>query len=99
MAYIVKAYRSAVGKAGRGGFSTYRSDDLAVEVIQYLMAQALIYHLQKYQDVDVNVGQTPLKKVLVNELHLSEHAGLQFQLPTGQFLFVYQGVIQDYPIL
>jgi len=39
MAYIVKAYRSAVGKAGKGGFSHYRSDDLAVDVIRHLMAQ------------------------------------------------------------
>lgn len=38
-AYIVKAYRSAVGKAKRGGFKNYRSDDLAVDVIQYLMQQ------------------------------------------------------------
>ncbi len=38
MSYIVKAYRSAVGKAGRGGFSTYRSDDLAVDIIRHLMA-------------------------------------------------------------
>jgi acetyl-CoA acyltransferase len=39
MSYIVKAFRSAVGKAGKGGFSHYRSDDLAVDVIRYLMAQ------------------------------------------------------------
>lgn len=37
MAFIVKAFRSAVGKAFKGGFSTYRSDDLAVDVIRYLM--------------------------------------------------------------
>jgi len=36
-AYIVKAYRSAVGKAKRGGFRNYRSDDLAVDVIKYLL--------------------------------------------------------------
>lgn len=36
-AYIVKAYRSAVGKAKKGGFRNFRSDDLAVEVIQYLL--------------------------------------------------------------
>jgi acetyl-CoA acyltransferase len=36
-AYIVKAYRSAVGKAKKGGFKNFRSDDLAVEVIQYLL--------------------------------------------------------------
>ncbi|MBK6905266.1 MAG: thiolase family protein [Saprospirales bacterium] len=38
-AYIVKAYRSAVGKAKKGGFRQYRSDDLAVDVIKYLMQQ------------------------------------------------------------
>lgn len=38
-AYIIKAYRSAVGKAGRGGFRNYRSDDLAVDVVKYLMSQ------------------------------------------------------------
>ncbi len=36
-AYIVKAYRSAIGKANKGGFRNYRSDDLAVDVIQYLL--------------------------------------------------------------
>ncbi len=35
--YIVKAYRSAVGKAKKGGFRNYRSDDLAVDVIQFLL--------------------------------------------------------------
>ena len=38
-AYIVKAYRSAVGKAKKGGFRNYRSDDLAVDVIKYLLEQ------------------------------------------------------------
>jgi acetyl-CoA acyltransferase len=38
-AYIVKAYRSAVGKAKKGGFRNYRSDDLAVDIIKHLMAQ------------------------------------------------------------
>ncbi len=37
-AYIVKAYRSAVGKSKRGGFRNYRSDDLAVDIVQYLLA-------------------------------------------------------------
>lgn len=36
-AFIVKAYRSAVGKAGKGGFRNYRSDDLGVDVIKYLL--------------------------------------------------------------
>ena len=38
-AYIVKLYRSAVGKAGKGGFRHYRSDDLAVDVIRHLLDQ------------------------------------------------------------
>ena len=37
-AYIIKGYRSAVGKANKGGFKNYRSDDLAVEVIKHLIA-------------------------------------------------------------
>ena len=36
-AYIIKGYRSAVGKAKKGGFKNYRSDDLAVDVIRHLM--------------------------------------------------------------
>lgn len=36
-AYIVAAYRSAVGKAGRGGFRFTRPDDLASAVIKHLM--------------------------------------------------------------
>jgi acetyl-CoA acyltransferase len=36
-AYIVAAYRSAVGKAGRGGFRFTRPDDLAADVIKHLM--------------------------------------------------------------
>ena len=38
-AYIIKAYRSAVGKAGKGGFRNYRSDDLAVDVIKHLLSE------------------------------------------------------------
>ena len=38
-AYIVKAYRSAIGKAKKGGFKNYRSDDLAVDVVKHLVGQ------------------------------------------------------------
>ncbi|MEM6377086.1 MAG: acetyl-CoA C-acyltransferase [Bacteroidota bacterium] len=38
-AYIVKGYRSAVGKAKKGGFKYYRADDLAVDVVKYMMEQ------------------------------------------------------------
>ena len=37
-AYIVKAYRTAVGKAKKGGFRNYRSDDLAIAVIKHMMS-------------------------------------------------------------
>lgn len=53
MAYIIKAYRTAVGKAGRGGFSNYRSDDLAVDVITYLMAQVPQLDPKRIDDVIV----------------------------------------------
>ncbi len=36
-AYIVTGFRSAVGKAKKGGFKNYRSDDLAVDVIKHMM--------------------------------------------------------------
>ena len=38
-AYIIKGYRSAVGRAKKGGFKNYRSDDLAVDVVKYLAEQ------------------------------------------------------------
>ena len=36
-AYIIKGLRSPVGKAKRGGFKNYRSDDLAVDVLSQLL--------------------------------------------------------------
>ena len=36
-AYIIAGYRTAVGKAKRGGFRFYRPDDLAVDVIRGLL--------------------------------------------------------------
>lgn len=38
-AYIVAGFRSAVGKAKKGGFRFYRPDDLAADVIKHLMSQ------------------------------------------------------------
>ena len=38
-AYIIKGFRSAVGKAKKGGFSNYRSDDLAVDIVKFLASQ------------------------------------------------------------
>jgi len=52
-AYIVKAYRSAIGKSGKGVFRFYRSDDLAVDVIQHLMAQVPELDPKRVDDVIV----------------------------------------------
>jgi acetyl-CoA acyltransferase len=53
-AYIVAGYRSAVGKAGRGGFRNYRPDDLAIDVIAQLMAS--VPQVEKNLVDDVIVG-------------------------------------------
>ncbi|MEZ5053689.1 MAG: acetyl-CoA C-acyltransferase [Chitinophagales bacterium] len=37
-AYIVAGYRSAIGKAKKGGFRFYRPDDLAADVVKHLVA-------------------------------------------------------------
>lgn len=52
-AYIIKGYRSAVTKAKKGGFKNYRSDDLAVEVIQYLMSKVPEVNPKNIDDVIV----------------------------------------------
>lgn len=52
-AYIIKGYRSAVGKAKKGGFRNYRSDDLAVDVVKYLMEQTPEVDPQMIDDVIV----------------------------------------------
>ncbi|MBC9811494.1 acetyl-CoA C-acyltransferase [Crocinitomicaceae bacterium CZZ-1] len=53
-AYIVTGFRSAVGKAGRGGFRFYRPDDLAADVIKHLVDS--VPQLDKTRIDDVIVG-------------------------------------------
>jgi acetyl-CoA acyltransferase len=53
-AYIVAGYRTAVGKAKRGGFRFFRPDDLAIEVIQGLLNS--VPQLDKNLVDDVIVG-------------------------------------------
>ena len=52
-AYIIAGYRTAVGKAKRGGFRFYRPDDLAVEVIKGLMASVPQLEASRVDDVIV----------------------------------------------
>jgi len=53
-AYIVKAYRTAVGKAPKGVFRFKRPDELAAETIQYIMNE--VPQLDKSRIDDVMVG-------------------------------------------
>lgn len=53
-AYIVTGYRTAVGKAGKGGFRFYRPDDLAADVIKHIMKE--VPQLDKERIDDVIVG-------------------------------------------
>ncbi|AYA38305.1 acetyl-CoA C-acyltransferase [Hymenobacter oligotrophus] len=50
-AYIVAGYRTAVGKAPRGGFRFTRPDDLAAEVIKHLMASVPALDPTRVDDV------------------------------------------------
>ena len=52
-AYIVAGSRSAVGKAGKGSFRNFRSDDLAVEIIQHLMRSIPALEAARVDDVIV----------------------------------------------
>ena len=53
-AYIVKAYRTAVGKAPKGVFRFKRTDELAAETIQHMMKE--LPNLDKTRIDDVMVG-------------------------------------------
>ncbi len=53
-AYIIKGFRTAVGKAGKGGFRFYRPDDLAADVIKHIMKETP--QLDKNRIDDVIVG-------------------------------------------
>ncbi|HET8837979.1 MAG TPA: acetyl-CoA C-acyltransferase [Flavobacteriaceae bacterium] len=52
-AYIVKAYRTAVGKAPRGVFRFKRPDELAAETIQYLLEKLPDFDKKRIDDVIV----------------------------------------------
>lgn len=52
-AYIVKGYRTAVGKAPKGVFRFKRPDDLAAETINYMMEQLPEFDKSRIDDVIV----------------------------------------------
>src|SRR6266404_3137129 len=53
-AYIISAFRSAIGKAPKGKFRPMRPDDIAVEVIKHIMST--VPQLDKEQIDDVIAG-------------------------------------------
>ncbi len=77
-AYIVKAYRTAVGKAPRGLFRFKRPDELAAETIQYLMNE--LPQLEKTRIDDVMVGNAmPEAEQGLNMARLISLMGLKIE--------------------
>ena len=52
-AYIVKGYRTAVGKSKKGGFRFKRADELAAETIKYMMNKLPDFDVKRIDDVIV----------------------------------------------
>lgn len=74
-AYIIAAYRTAVGKAPRGVFRFTRADDLAAEVIRNLVAA--VPNLDKEEIDDVIVGNaTPEAEQGLNVARMISLMGL-----------------------
>lgn len=77
-AYIVKAYRTAVGKAPRGLFRFKRPDELAAETIAHLIKE--IPQLDKKQIDDVMVGNAmPEAEQGLNMARLISLMGLEIE--------------------
>ena len=51
--YIVKGYRTAVGKSKKGGFRFKRADELEAETIQYMMGKLPDFDVTRIDDVIV----------------------------------------------
>ncbi len=77
-AYIVKAYRTAVGKAPRGVFRFKRPDEMAAETINFLLSK--VPQLDKKQIDDVMVGcAMPEAEQGLNMARLVSLMGLQIE--------------------
>lgn len=77
-AYIVKAYRTAVGKAPRGVFRFKRPDELAAEIIQHIMNE--VPQLDKKRIDDVIVGNAmPEAEQGLNMARLISLMGLKIE--------------------
>lgn len=80
-AYIVKAYRTAVGKAPKGVFRFKRPDELAAETIQYMM--------NELPDFD----KTRIDDVMVGNAMPEAEQGLNF----GRFISLLGLKVEDVP--
>ncbi len=81
-AYIIAAYRTAVGKAPRGVFRFTRADDLAADIIKHMVAQ--IPNLDKEQIDDVIVGNaTPEGEQGLNVARMISLMGLDTEKVPG----------------
>ena len=81
-AYIIAAYRTAVGKAPRGVFRFTRADDLAAEVVRHLVAS--VPNLDKEQIDDVIVGNaTPEGEQGLNVARMISLMGLDTEKVPG----------------
>ncbi|MBT8236843.1 MAG: acetyl-CoA C-acyltransferase, partial [Bacteroidia bacterium] len=77
-AYIVKAYRTAVGKAPRGLFRFKRPDELAAETIEHMMKE--VPQLEKTRIDDVIVGNAmPEAEQGLNMARLISLMGLKIE--------------------
>lgn len=81
-AYIVKAYRTAVGKAPKGVFRFKRPDELAAETIQYMMNE--LPNFDKTRIDDVMVGNAmPEAEQGLNVARLISLMGLKVEEVPG----------------
>lgn len=81
-AFIVSGFRSAVGKAGKGGFRFYRPDDIAAVVIEHLVAS--VPNLNKERIDDVIVGNaTPEAEQGLNMGRMISLIGLKTEKVPG----------------
>ncbi len=77
-AYIVKGYRTAVGKAPKGAFRFKRPDELAAETIAYLLSQLPSFDKKALDDVLVGNAMPEAEQGL-NMARLISLMGLQIE--------------------
>ena len=68
-AYIISAYRTAVGKAPRGLFRFKRPDELAAETIEYMVNKIPVLDKSRIDDVIVGTA-TPEAEQGLSLIHI-----------------------------